>query len=240
MFTNHDSNWRLGYGYQMWRCIPDGVYRADGAYGQFGIVIPDQDAVIVINSTSTYLDDLLNIALDTLLKGMADAPLPEDPQAQAELAETLASLSLPTLWGVRSRGQEQRLEGVRFVCADMPNLLDFIGGAGKRVVAGDEVSTLSFSFDADGMILTAGNVALRAPFNGSHSIQCIGGMHYAASAAWMGEYMLCIDARNTESASGSLLCFHFDDAGATVERSSTLPTAGWGGEVQNTYRLTRA
>lgn len=108
------------------------------------------------------------------------------------------------------------------------------------MVAGDEVSTLSFSFDADGMILTAGNVALRAPFNGSHSIQCIDGMHYAASAAWMGEYMLCIDARNTESASGSHLCFRFDDAGATVERSSTHPTAGWGGEVQNTYRLTRA
>lgn len=85
VFTNHDSNWRLGYGYQMRRCIPDGVYRADGAYGQFGIVIPDKDAVIVINSASTYPDDLLNIAWDTLLKGMADDPLPEDPQAQANV-----------------------------------------------------------------------------------------------------------------------------------------------------------
>ncbi|MGN1250300.1 MAG: serine hydrolase domain-containing protein [Candidatus Spyradocola sp.] len=240
VFTNHDSNWRLGYGYQMWRCIPEGVYRADGAYGQFGIVIPDKDAVIVINSASTYPDDLLNIAWDTLLAGMADAPLPEDAQAQADLAKTLSSLTLPTLWGVRSRALEQQLAGVRFAAADMPNLLDFIGGAGKRVVAGGEVSTLTFAFDADGVNLTADGVTLRAPFNGAHHIQCIDGMHYAATAAWMGEYALCIDARNTESASGSHLCFRFDDAGVTVERSSTLPTSGWDGEVQNTYRLTRA
>ena len=171
---------------------------------------------------------------------MVDEPLPEDPQAQKDLSNTLTSLSLPTLWGVRSRGLEQQLAGVRFAAADMPNLLDFIGGAGKRVVAGGEVSALSFAFNADGVSLTADGVTLRAPFSGAHHIQCIDGMHYAASAAWMGEYALCIDARNTESASGSHLCFRFDDAGVTVERSSTLPTSGWDGKVQNTYRLTRA
>ena len=43
-----DSDWIQGYGYQMWRCYPEGVFRADGAWGQYIIVIPDRDAVVVM------------------------------------------------------------------------------------------------------------------------------------------------------------------------------------------------
>ena len=42
-----DNDWIQGYGYQMWRCYPQGTFRADGAYGQYILVIPDKDAVIV-------------------------------------------------------------------------------------------------------------------------------------------------------------------------------------------------
>ncbi|KAF2414094.1 hypothetical protein B1729_06625 [Microbacterium sp. B35-04] len=36
-----------GYGFQFWRC-PDGAYRGDGAFGQYVIVLPEQDAVVAI------------------------------------------------------------------------------------------------------------------------------------------------------------------------------------------------
>ncbi len=45
-----DDEWSQGYGYQMWRCTPPGVYRADGARGQFIFVIPDRDAVVAVTS----------------------------------------------------------------------------------------------------------------------------------------------------------------------------------------------
>lgn len=38
-----------GYGYQFWRNTVGG-YRADGAFAQFSIVLPEQDAVIAINA----------------------------------------------------------------------------------------------------------------------------------------------------------------------------------------------
>ena len=38
----------LGYGYQIWMCQPEGVYRADGAMGQFTIVVPDKNMEIAI------------------------------------------------------------------------------------------------------------------------------------------------------------------------------------------------
>jgi CubicO group peptidase (beta-lactamase class C family) len=38
------------YGYGIWRCSPEGAWRADGAYGQFVVVLPEQQAVVTINS----------------------------------------------------------------------------------------------------------------------------------------------------------------------------------------------
>ena len=43
--SNPESDWDQGYGYQFWRCRHN-AYRGDGAFGQFYIVMPDQDAVI--------------------------------------------------------------------------------------------------------------------------------------------------------------------------------------------------
>lgn len=43
------SDWLQGYGYQMWRCRHNG-YRADGANGQYILVLPDKDAVIAVTA----------------------------------------------------------------------------------------------------------------------------------------------------------------------------------------------
>ena len=43
------SDWDQGYGYLFWRCR-HGLYRGDGAFGQFCIVMPQQDAVVAITS----------------------------------------------------------------------------------------------------------------------------------------------------------------------------------------------
>ena len=42
-----NNDWIQGYGYQTWQCHIPGSYRADGAYGQFIIVLPEQNAVVV-------------------------------------------------------------------------------------------------------------------------------------------------------------------------------------------------
>ena len=47
--SNPKSDWDQGYGYQFWRCR-HGAYRGDGAFGQYCVVLPEQDAVIAITS----------------------------------------------------------------------------------------------------------------------------------------------------------------------------------------------
>ena len=48
-WNNADPENNSGYGYQLWGCSREGVYRADGAYGQYTIVVPDKKAVVTLN-----------------------------------------------------------------------------------------------------------------------------------------------------------------------------------------------
>lgn len=43
------DDWNSGYGYQTWVCTHN-AYRADGAHGQFSIVIPEKNVVIAVNA----------------------------------------------------------------------------------------------------------------------------------------------------------------------------------------------
>lgn len=45
-FSPENSDWVQGYGYQIWRCRHN-AFRADGANGQYIVVIPEKDAVVV-------------------------------------------------------------------------------------------------------------------------------------------------------------------------------------------------
>ncbi len=49
-----DSDWKQGYCYQMWRCRHGG-FRADGMHGQFIVVLPEQNAVVVLTA---YIKDM--------------------------------------------------------------------------------------------------------------------------------------------------------------------------------------
>ncbi|MCI1966081.1 MAG: beta-lactamase family protein [Oscillospiraceae bacterium] len=39
-----------GYGYQVWRCSGQGAYRADGKYGQFCVLLPEQETAVTITA----------------------------------------------------------------------------------------------------------------------------------------------------------------------------------------------
>ena len=64
--SNPKSDWDQGYGYQFWRCR-HGAYRGDGAFGQYCIVLPEQDAVIAITSGVKDMQAVLNLVWDKLL-----------------------------------------------------------------------------------------------------------------------------------------------------------------------------
>lgn len=88
------SDWLQGYGYQMWRCRHN-AYRGDGALGQFMIVIPDYDAVVVITAEAPNMQEEINLVWDHLLPAFQDQPLPENKEALSNLRATEKLLALP-------------------------------------------------------------------------------------------------------------------------------------------------
>lgn len=91
--SNPKSDWDQGYGYQFWRCR-HGAYRGDGAFGQYCIVLPEQDAVIAITSGVRDMQAVLNLIWDKLLPAMKSSPVANDPETRKKLEGKLKSLSL--------------------------------------------------------------------------------------------------------------------------------------------------
>ncbi len=90
------SDWNQGYGFQFWRCRHD-AYRADGAAGQYTIVMPEQDAVVSINAGLGNMQRELDLVWKYLLPAFGPAPLPERPEAERALRAKCAKLALPTV-----------------------------------------------------------------------------------------------------------------------------------------------
>ena len=65
-----------GYGYHMWLCEYPGAVRVDGALGQYALIIPDKDMVVVITECS-IIDGITQRRLvwNRLLPAVGDEPL---------------------------------------------------------------------------------------------------------------------------------------------------------------------
>ena len=64
--SKRNSDWLQGYGYQMWRCR-NNAFRADGANGQYIIVLPEKDAVIVTTANIGDMQAEINLIWKYLL-----------------------------------------------------------------------------------------------------------------------------------------------------------------------------
>jgi CubicO group peptidase (beta-lactamase class C family) len=90
---NPESDWNQGYGYQFWRCRHN-IYRGDGAFGQYCIVMPEQDAVLAITAGVPDMQAVLNVAWEKLLPAMKPEALPQDNAAAEGLENTLQGLAI--------------------------------------------------------------------------------------------------------------------------------------------------
>ena len=150
--SNPKSDWEQGYGYQFWRCR-HGAYRGDGAFGQYCVVLPEQEAVIVMTSGIKDMQAVLNLVWEKLLPALQSSPLAADNDAETKLKQTLAALSLTPQQGsgtpAKGLGKtyvfpanESKLEAITLESngkegeSNEVTLTARIDGAEKRIVCG--------------------------------------------------------------------------------------------------------
>ena len=88
------SDWEQGYCFQMWRCRHN-AYRGDGAFGQYMIVMPDEDAVLAITAETPDMQQEINLVWDYLLPAMHHEKLNADAKSYTSLQEKIKTLSVP-------------------------------------------------------------------------------------------------------------------------------------------------
>ena len=144
-----ENDWVQGYGYQFWQCRHD-AYRGDGAFGQYCVVLPKEDAVIAITSESSDLQGILNAVWTNILPALRGEALSAAKANQAALTQKLAALALVPPVMESSSPMVDKISGKTFTMAD--NSL--------------ETKTVSLTFGPDGCRFT------RRDDKGEHEILC--------------------------------------------------------------------
>lgn len=91
--TPTDGN--RGYGYQVWRCKWATAYRADGALGQYMVMDPATDMVVVILGVSRRGHDELACIWNLLMPGVGESGKPSARASASGAYTPSASLALP-------------------------------------------------------------------------------------------------------------------------------------------------
>lgn len=215
------SDWLQGYGFQMWRCRHN-AYRGDGAFGQFMIVMPDQDAVMVITAEASDMQEEINLVWDHLLPAFNDQPLPENKEALQQLRamERTLSLAPPSDNGIarkikqgfRSDANSRGWESIRF------NLKKKRGTVRIRMGGTDYEIDLARAAWKEGDTHRPGPSILSAAIENTSMIYPT---RIAASYTWQDSQTLSLVLRYIESPhTETLLCrFNGDELEVAVNHS---------------------
>jgi CubicO group peptidase (beta-lactamase class C family) len=201
------NDWLQGYGYQFWRCQGT-AFRGDGAFGQYTVVLPEQDAVIVMTSENKNMQGQLDLVWKHLLPAL-DAKAP-----QAADLSRLKTLKLTPQQGSKTspvaKSRSFKLE---------TNALGL-----KTVSLAFQDNTCSFT--ADDHTITCGLGAWQrceAAFPGTPPRLISGGMpkktalsKIAASAAWTDDRTLVMQWRYYETPHSDTVTCQFEGGNVTI------------------------
>jgi CubicO group peptidase (beta-lactamase class C family) len=110
------NDWAQGYCYQMWRGRNNTV-RLDGMAGQFVVLIPDKDAIVVLTANARNTQAELNLVHNYLIPAIkSDKALATDPGTYNKLKEKQDKLSIkPSSSQVSGSEFESKISGREFM-----------------------------------------------------------------------------------------------------------------------------
>lgn len=237
----------VGYGYQIWMCRPKGVYRADGAMGQFTIVIPDMDMIIAITENAAgghWAQKTLDVMWEYLAKIRRhdSIEMAENEPVSTILKRRMNMLAIPNEKASARIELERKINGRKYVInnADLSDNNDGLvmtEYAGARMLVGypvpPAVEEFDFEFKTDECIFnyktSQEQRTLHIAMDGTRRFNLFEGLVYSQAlmnAFWENENELHVITRWVEGCSRQERVFKFvgEDA-ATVEivtRGSTF------------------
>ena len=203
-------DWAAGYGYQFWQGR-HGSYRADGLLGQFCLVLPQRDALIVTTAGTLTTQRILDLAWQILLPALE--------QAGGATADDAMPAFPSRPRGAAGSPRAQELGGVTFVLGEpFPLPTRFYDGEVPIVSAKTELVD-----DAVVLVLTDGRATYRLPVGvntwagGTSPVSTGYPEPYKGLARWEAPDRLTIELVFTEGGFRMTLVFGLDPLQLTLK-----------------------
>ncbi len=239
----HVYDWAYGYGYQCWMGSLPQSFRADGAFGQFGLVYPTLDLCIIINAATEQTQTIMDLVAAHILSAVHEDTADCQAVQTEEQKPIIEERELPALSGSRNPVFEQQLNAAVYTPSHegetMCGLQTLVGGAGLLSIEKHAIDRIRFQFIEDRLILflteDGREKLLEAGLERSFFYTEIDGLTYAASARWRSLRRLELEIRRTDAMSGVRLILNFEGNRLNFEADETLMTDGGLGMTQRNF-----
>ncbi len=237
----------VGYGFQIWMCRPQGVYRADGAMGQFTIVFPERDMLLAIteNASGSTGGTMPQKVLDTiwafeqLLPAAEMEALPVDEAASAHLHRRMSMLALPCPQRSPESAMQAAIDGVSYRISE--GYFSLTEQGMSRFMTGAPlppgIQTLRFEFGSNRCTLCTDSVRLVAAMDGSRceNVLDMTPSTVLCSGCWEREDCFVLTMRWVETCNEKRFAFRFCGDELDIE----LPPPGFGGTAMPHVKAVR-
>ena len=217
-----------GYCYQFWRARHNS-YMANGAFGQFVLIMPDKDAIVVFTAESSDMWGELDMVWKYLYPGIGDAPLPEDETSVSEMKQKLTTLALPVLPKNIDEEMSSKISGKTISLAEnQKNINDM------TLQFRDDICFLNIRTDTASYDLSfgpgswqLGETTMHGPSIFARAFNNLNGLppfKTAGAYTWKEDRTLELTLRYIDSLHTIRLTFHFNDKKVEVDfGDSTAP-----------------
>ena len=215
------SDWKQGYCYQFWRSRHNS-YRGDGAFGQYALVLPEQDAVIAITSETSDMQGELNFVWQYLLPAMQVEQSTLNKDDAAILKKRLTLLKLPLPVKPDSVFKVPPVSGKSFKMDSNVKSIERIsfGAKGDVITLTLKTNTNSYTLNFGNGRWIAGKTTLLGPSLVAHAKGHFEGLppsQVAGSYRWKGTKTLEMQLRYIDSPHTGIMTFYFDQNKITVD-----------------------
>lgn len=231
----------LGYGFQIWMCQPEGAYRADGAMGQFTIVLPKQDMIIGITETAAgahWAQTTLDITWEFVKKVTSQTPLEENGTAWNALQRKLSRLNIGNPPCQPFSPLTKTVSGNTYRLTS--GLFTPFGGNFMSGEKPDNIARFSLNFDIYGCVWqleteSGRQETIRVSTGGTRFTNLLGkpenvNQLYLADGFWSAPDTFVMHCRWLETCLEDVYTLKFVDDGIEIEASNNSPFRMKGGD----------
>ncbi len=222
------SDWMQGYCYQFWRSRHNS-FRGDGAFGQYCLVLPEEDAVIAITSETPDMQDELNLVWKYLLPALQVDKSALNKNDAVTLGKRLALLKLPIPGRTDSAFKLTPVSGKTFNIEANPKKIEKISFSEK-----DHIITLTLKTDKDSYTLRFGYrkwYEAKTTMLGPSLVEAAKN-HFAGlppsevegSYSWKGTSVLEMQLRYIDSPHTLIMTFYFDGSKISADMLDSYKT----------------